>query len=186
MKFHHKIALAAVLGLAAGSLIFTGCEGSGKGDPNATVGVNFTGSYKNCGGSITTPAGSPPVTELALTQQGTALDAVDNNGTLYSGSLGGTPDPANPTASFNLSGALSSSNGSANISGTLKKTGDTLAQMTGSWLSPTFHGTIKASAVVAATVIPVTNAPPAISNNVVVVVTNSSTIGQGIRNRFGR
>ena len=170
MKSYWKFLMAALAMVAGGTLFFAGCENNNQGDPNAVVSVNFTGSYRNGGGSITTPAlADGAVTELDLTQQGTVLDAVDSRGTLYSGSLGSIPDSTDPTASFSLRSSVTT-NGQINITGTLRKTADTVAQMTGTWMTPDSHATLSATAVVSATVS--NTAPVTVVTNVTVVITN--------------
>ena len=173
MKTNWRFVLAVLAAAAGGTMFFTGCEKNNPGDPNAAVTVNFTGNYRNGGGSITAPPlASGAVTELDLTQQGTVLDAVDNFGTLYTGSLGSVPETNNPTASFSLRSAVMT-NGQINITGTLRKTAATVAQMTGTWITPGSVANISATAAVSATVS--NTAAATVVTNVTVVITNDTS-----------
>lgn len=178
MKSNRSYGLAVIAALAAGVMLFAGCEGNDTGDPNAKAGINFSGTYKKGGSSITSPTReSGEITELSLSQAGTSLEAVDNNGVSYEGSLGSIPGEGNTEVPFNLRGNVTAGL-QANLNGVLKQRSSTSAEMTGTWIESTFSASISATATITPVVVVDTNPP-----QVTVVVTNAPDTST---NRFPR
>lgn len=167
MKSNHSIALAALGVVAAAAVFFAGCEGADEGDPTAKAGIDFSGAYKKGGASITSPEHpGTSITELNLSQTGTSLEAVDNSGATYKGSLGAVPGEDATEVPFSLVGGANAG-AQANIHGTLRRTASTSAEMKGNWIEPTFSGTLLANAQI--TPVPVVNTNPPIN----IIITNA-------------
>lgn len=96
--------------LAGGLALLTACEGewtSGGGvdDFNNSRGagatVNFSGVYKGTmsGGRAVNGTSGAPITQLVISHGGNNIEVVDNNGSLYNGSIGSPGAVASPDAS---------------------------------------------------------------------------------------
>ena len=130
----------------------SGCE---VGSPDTTerqVGISVDGLYvgQNAGGRLTTANTGQAVTRLNLRQAGAALEATDNNGIRFAGSISGETFTRAP---FQMEGRTTSG-GIVTIVGTISTSG-TAATMTGSWVESALVGDVLASATVS------TNAPAA-------------------------
>ena len=150
MNIARPLALAAVTATTALTLFMTtGCEVDSATNINRDIPVNFAGVYRNGGNALTDPVNSgAPITQLNLTQSGDVLEGVDNNGSLWKGNIGNSPDAANPVASFTLTGKTTAGV-KVTDNGTLNKTGATSASMTGTWIEPNYYATLSATATVA-------------------------------------
>lgn len=168
MNFSRPLSLAAVAAVSAYLVLaFTGCEIDSATNVNRDIPVNFAGVYANGGNPLTSPANSgAAIKQLNLTQSGDVLEAVDNNGGIWKGSIGNSPDLSNPVASFTLEGRTTVG-AKVIANGTLNKTGSTTATMTGTWIEPNYYATINAAATVA----------PSPTNNPINTNTNSSITG---------
>ena len=162
---------ALVLSLAA---IITGCDISSGNNIVRGVSVDFTGVYRNDNGRIVTENSGATVTELNLRQQGDQLEAIDNNGLIYRGSLGSVRDS---NATFNLSGATTVGN-EVFISGTLTGA-DALGTMRADWIEPAISAVLFAAAAI--NPIP-TNAPPADGGGDDLVIQPAGSITVSINN----
>jgi hypothetical protein len=88
--------VCAVLGVvcgAVGAFLLAGCGGSEWSDDGFNTGsganVNFTGFYSQAGGGrIVSNSSGAPITTFTLFQTGNVVEAVDNNGSEYKGSVG--------------------------------------------------------------------------------------------------
>ncbi len=120
---------AALLALAhlAAILLPSGCEIDSADTFSRDVPVDFSGFYTACSGNLVGGNSGASITTLDLRQSGDRLEAVDNNGSIWRGSLG---EVQNGRSTFELkgrtttdtegifSGTLSSSDaGSTNSSG---------------------------------------------------------------------
>jgi hypothetical protein len=150
-----KLARLLALPLAAATLaIFAGCEVDSATDVQRNVGVDFTGFYTRAGTSNALLAvvgrnTGHSITSLDLRQGGDRLEAIDNNGIVFKGSIG-TFDGT--TASFDLSGKTTAGN-AATISGTLTAAGGstgtvgaTTGTMQGTWIEDSLFSTVFAQA----------------------------------------
>ncbi|MFH0907172.1 MAG: hypothetical protein V1929_00215 [bacterium] len=130
-----------------------GCELSPS--PNSTVrNIDFTveGHYTNpSGGPVVKNSSGGPISFLDIRQTGDALEALDNRGAIYPGSLN---DPTDQRATFTLQG-ITSGGGEAVLSGTFTKSG-TSSTLQGTWIESTMFENLYATATVGADA---TNAP---------------------------
>ena len=186
-----KLWLAEVVVLTFGIMACSWLSGCTVGSADSVIpssSGNFSGNYVGAGsnGVLVTQNTGNPVTSLMLTQYGNQLQAVDNNGILFHGTLGdvsgGSSSSSNTTssststsASFMLQGSTTAGN-SVVISGTLSANGTT-ATMRGVWAEPSLYGSIYG----AATISPIT--PPTPGPTTMTISPSSatlSTIGQTV------
>ena len=149
-----KFARAALLSLALCStaLLYLGCEIDSADEFLRNVTTDFTGFYDNPnGGNLVEKNSGEAITTLDLRQTGDRLEAVDNNGSIWRGTLG---EVRNGTTTFSMdgrttdgtegtfSGTLSSSDGGTSASGT---TASVQGTMQGTYIEfdrfSTFYGT---------------------------------------------
>lgn len=133
------------------SVFLAGCE---VGSPDTTtrqVGISVDGLYAGTltDGRLTSRNSGTAVTQFNLRQAGASLEATDNNGIRFAGSINGETASRAP---FTLEGRTTAGT-VVNIVGTINVSG-TSATMTGSWVEPSLIGDVQASASVS------TNAPP--------------------------
>lgn len=141
MYAHRFLAAAVALPLAL-TLLTTGCEVDSADTFIRDVPVDFSGFYTACDGdnAIVQANSGNRIRTLDLRQNGDQLEAFDNNGAIWRGSLG---EVQNGRSSFTLegrtstgieglfSGTLSSSDGgSSNTSGSVN------GSMTGTYIEP--------------------------------------------------
>lgn len=145
-------ACAAVLALAAATLV--SCQTDTPNSIERNVGVDYSGVYsgRNEGGGIATRNSGTLVTQFDLRQTGASLQAIDNLGAIWEGDIGNAPDAENLTATITLEGKTSAGQ-KVTISGTISKdsAGATTATMSGTWIEPDFYATVYAIGSVAAT-----------------------------------
>lgn len=136
---------------AASLLVMTGCEVDSASGVERTVGVDFTGFYSNPnGGNVTSRNSGRGVSSLDLRQGGDRLEAVDNNGGIWKGSIG---DFNGTTASFEMtgqttagkegrfSGTLTVNGGSTSTNGS---SGSAQGIMRGTYIESDFYATFYA------------------------------------------
>lgn len=138
-----RCALLAVLPWACA--ILSGCEVGSPDNTERQVGISVDGLYvgQNAGGRLTTANTGPAVTRLNLRQAGASLEATDNNGIRFAGSISGETSTRAP---FQLEGRTTAG-GVVNIVGTISTSGTT-ATMFGSWVEASLVGDVLASATV--------------------------------------
>ena len=148
MKSYRWFWLAASISLP---LMLTGCEVGSPDTSIRQVGISVDGLYAGTltGGRLTSRNSGAAVTQLNLRQTGSSLEATDNNGIRFAGSINGESSSRAP---FTLEGRTTAG-AVVNIVGTINVSGTT-ASMIGSWVEPSLIGDIQASASVT------TNAPP--------------------------
>lgn len=99
----NRLSGALLSALLIGLVVSTGCDFTSGGDGfNTSRGradVNFSGTYNGSlsGGRAVERTSGGPITRLVISQQGDALEVLDNNGSRYQGRIGGvsvvtTPD----------------------------------------------------------------------------------------------
>ncbi len=144
--------LAAVA--AALAMLTAGCEVDSSSDEFIRdVSIDFTGYYTHpTSDRIVSRNSGSAITSLDLRQDGDQLEAIDNNGSIWRGSLG---DVNGGSSSFELegtttsgdagffSGTLSSSDGGTSTSGTTSSAEGT---MTGTYIENDFFSTFYAQA----------------------------------------
>jgi hypothetical protein len=137
-------------GLLAVGLL-PGCEVGSPDTLEATANGDFSGRYANGSSRMVDNNSGNAINTLALNQSGNQLQAVDNNGILFKGTLG---DILNSSASFTLNGVTTAGQTVA-INGTLRASGTT-ATMTGIWVEPGVYSSIYGTATISA----ITNSSP--------------------------
>ena len=175
MKTLRRSLPALLLGLAAGALII-GCTVDSANSTFRTVSVNVAGVYRydgnNCAndGRFVTANSGRSVISLDVRQTGDSLEAIDNNGIVFRGTIGNVSDS---TASYNLEGSTTAGNGVV-ISGSIE-VGGGQGVMRATWIEDTFFATLCGSA----------NGPSATTNAPIVTnATNGSiTISAGLLER---
>lgn len=128
-------------------LALCGCEVGSADSVVRMVAIDFSGFYQGYGtnGSqmVVPPNSGTEVTLLNLRQNGDQLEAIDNNGLVFRGTLGNLVDT---TASFTLEGQTTVGQ-AVTISGTLNGSG-TEATMRGTWIEPSQYSTLSAKGVI--------------------------------------
>jgi len=124
-----RVGLTLVAGLTMVAL--TGCEWDGSSGSNSSrgagAGVNFSGVYRSDATSIVV---GKPITRLVLTQSGNNIQARDNNGSTYSGSVGAPGVLSSPGADGTYAARAALLQAQINFSGTNKDSGES-AEFTG-------------------------------------------------------
>lgn len=136
----------AALAMAGFAFLFQGCEVDSANDVQRTVGVDFSGFYTNgtnSGNRITSRNSGAPITSLDLRQGGDRLEAIDNSGLVWTGSLG---EFNGASSSFELTGQTTAGT-QGRFSGTLSTSaGSTVGSMTGTYIEDAFYATFSATA----------------------------------------
>lgn len=154
MKHFSPRLLARVSALLCLGFI-AGCSIDSADEFYRDVSVNFSGYYTGRnGGNIVAANTGAAITSLDLRQTGDSLEAVDNNGNIWRGSLGEVQDG---TSSFDLngqttagteatlSGSISSSDGGSSETGT---TANASGTMQGTYIEPDRFSTFYATATI--------------------------------------
>lgn len=139
--------LLASVSIAA-LLFFSACEISGRNETVREVSINVAGSYVNSSGIPSNQSGSR-ITLLAISQSGDRLNAVDNLGARWNGSIGRAQSNL---ATITLRG-MTNSGVEVVITGTITVNG-TDARLTGTWVEPGLASPVSATATVAAAPVP--------------------------------
>lgn len=144
----------AAMAVVGGTMLFQGCEVDSASDVQRTVGVDFTGFYTNPneGENITSRNSGTAISSLDLRQGGDRLEAIDNTGRIWTGSLG---EFNGTSSSFELngtttagtagkfSGTISTSGGSSTNSGSASQ-----GTMSGTYIEDGFFATFLARAAI--------------------------------------
>ncbi len=144
----------AAVAVAGGAILFQGCEVDSASDVQRTVGVDFTGFYTNPndGENITSLNSGTPISSLDLRQCGDRLEAIDNTGRIWTGSLG---EFNGTSSSFELNGTTTAGT-AGKFSGTLSTSGDlvtnaangSVGTMSGTYIEDGFFATFLARATI--------------------------------------
>lgn len=158
--------LGVLLTLTAGltTLFLLGCEIDSADSVVRNVEINYAGFYVGDGGSLVSQQTGAKTTSLNLRQTGDQLEAVDNNGIVFRGTLGSIVDE---TATFVLDGATTAGQ-SVTIDGTLTASG-TEGTMRGTWIEPALYGTVSGKATINPS--PTNSPSPSTNTNTSVVIT---------------
>jgi hypothetical protein len=136
--------------LGAAALLAAAAAGGCDVSSSSTVArrtLAVAGVYRNPeGGRIVDRNSGAAVTSLSLQQYGDRIEAVDNNGRLFRGTIGGENGSV---ASFEMKGDTTSGV-AVTLTGTIAVDG-TASRMQATWIEPSLLGTLVASATVAAT-----------------------------------
>ena len=156
MKAKIGLMMVLMLGLlAVGAL--PGCEVGSPNNVTALANGDFSGQYAGTTNSalVANNSGSP-VTTLTLNQSGNQLQALDNNGILFKGTIGdilgssgsstNSSSSSSMSATFTLNG-LTTAGQTVTINGNLHASGTT-ATMTGLWIEPGLNSSINGTATI--------------------------------------
>ena len=139
---------------------YVGCSVDSSDEFYRDVGVDFTGYYTpKSGDRIVVNNSGAAITTLNLIQTGDDLQAVDNNGRIFKGTIGEVIDQ---TASFTMEGPTTTGS-EGTFAGNLRKTGDTSADMSGTWVEADRFSTFAATGSVSPT--PTNDPSPTNSTN---------------------
>lgn len=161
MKYRTPILVGGgVAAVAVAFLVGNGCTGDSVEGGVRLVGLSVEGFYAHpeSGNAMVRRTTGADVESLNLMQHGDYLEAFDNNGVVFSGTIGKVTDTN--LATFTLEGQ-STAGQPATISGTISVQGSD-ATMRGSWIEPTLLSEVYAVATVP------TNAPPPVTTNTTV------------------
>jgi pectate disaccharide-lyase len=130
--------------LLVSSLVFLGCEVGSSDSATRTMNFNVTGIYRNTdtnanNGKLISDNSGSPITQLNLRQTGDLLEGNDNNGKIFTGTIGDEGD-------FTMTG-LTTAGTEGTMTGTIGTSGDQ-ATMRGTWIEPSLYGTIYGVATV--------------------------------------
>ncbi len=128
----------------AGATLYMGCKIGSSDSVSRHVGINVAGLYSSNRGHIVSRNTGAAITQLNLIQDGDRLQAIDNNGMIFKGTIGNASIDA---ASFTLKG-LTTAGAEGIISGSITVSGE-IANMGGTWAEPTLFGDVIATAFVA-------------------------------------
>ena len=154
--------------------LFLGCEIDSAESVITDVDIIVEGYYTNPkGGNLVQENTGNPITSLNVLQDGSSLEAIDNNGLIFRGSIGQVTEGS--TASFTLEG-YTSTRAAATIVGNFSVSGSE-STMRGTWAEPTLYSTVFGTATVP------TNAPPETNTTdevELVASTTTLTIGDAV------
>ena len=151
MKQYRIPALVLCSLLFISSLVFLGCEVGSSDSVTRTMEVDFTGLYTadtDVSTDLVSPANSGTrVTSLNLIQSGDQLQAIDNNGIVFGGTLNDVSENSGTAAAgFTLEGSTTAGK-SVTISGSLSGSGTT-AEMRGTWIEPDMYAYVTGQATI--------------------------------------
>jgi len=128
----------AVLG-ALGVLALAGCEIDSAEKAQRDVPIYVAGVYRHpdAGSRLVADNSGEPIEQLDLRQDGDALEAVDNNGSIFRGRIERVDGTV---ASFSLKGINTAGN-EGTIAGTISVSGSS-AEMRGTWIEETLYSTV--------------------------------------------
>lgn len=151
--------------LAAGSWMFLGCELESANSVTRETDINVAGVYMHptAGSTLVSKNSGEAITRFDLRQSGDQLEAIDNNNSIWRGTLGRESDTL---ASFVLTGETTAGQG-ATADGTIEVSGSS-ATMRGTWTEASYYGVIYGQATVP---LAPTNAPD--TNSTTTVATPS-------------
>jgi hypothetical protein len=137
---------AALVCLVTASFFLISCDGDSAETAIRDIVLRISGVYRHpdAGSTLVSQNTGNPITQLDLRQTGDQLEAIDNNGGIFKGTIGQESDTQ---GSFTLDGQTSVGQ-PATIAGTINKSGDNLAEMRGTWIEPSLFGTVFGVAIV--------------------------------------
>ena len=123
--------------------LYMGCRIDSADSVTRNVRVNVGGLYANNGSRLITQNTGAAITQLNVIQDGDRLQAIDNNGLIFRGTIGSA---SGESATFNLKGRTTAGEEGI-LSGSITVSGNR-ATMRGTWAEPTLFGNVLAFATV--------------------------------------
>ena len=123
--------------------LYMGCKIDSADSVTRNVRINVGGLYANNGSRLITQHTGAAITQLNVIQDGDRLQAIDNNGLIFRGTIGSASEGS---ATFNLKGRTTAGEEGV-LSGTITVSGND-ATMRGTWAEPTLFGNVLAFAKV--------------------------------------
>jgi hypothetical protein len=155
LKIGWIVVMVLMLGMFAVGLL-PGCQVGNPNDVTTVANGSFAGNYVGASNGVLVANNSgAAVTSLTVSQAGNQLQAVDNNGILFKGTIGdilntsgGSSNASSTSASatFTLNGATTAGQ-SVTINGTLSANG-AAATMTGLWVEPGLYSSVNGTATI--------------------------------------
>jgi len=138
--------IACFLALGLGALSFNGCD-SGSSDTIRNVSIDFSGFYDGADGGyfVEPPNSGHRVTSMNLFQTGDQLEAIDNCGLIWRGTIGNINDDTK-VATFEMEGQTTAGQ-PVTIAGTLTGSGDT-GEMRAQWIEPNVLAVVNGDAII--------------------------------------
>lgn len=146
-KFLYAI---SACGLVSLGVLISGCETDSSNTVIRNVDITVEGYYS--GSPIVSQNTGASITSLNLRQTGDQLEAIDNNNSVFSGTIGQVTDSS--VASFTITGLTTVGN-EATISGSITVSGSQ-ATMNGTWIEDSLYGSVYATATVPTNSVPET------------------------------
>ncbi len=144
---HLTVAGAAALVVIA---VLSACDISSSGSATRNVPIVVEGFYARNGEPIVSRTSGAPVRNLNLRQSGDQLEAIDNNGIVFRGTIGQVIEGSRAT--FTMEGRSTTGN-RATLAGNFNVEGGT-STMSGSWIEDMLVGQLFATAQVPTNVVP--------------------------------
>lgn len=139
-----KKILGAGLAVAAmAGAVLVGCEVGSPDTVIRQVALTIAGFYANSGGNIVSENTGEAIETLNLIQDGSDLQAIDNNGRIFRGSISASSESS---AQIQLTGATSA--GAQGIIQAVVTVSGSSATMQGTWIEPSLYGTVYGTATV--------------------------------------
>lgn len=131
--------------LALGCWVFLGCELESANSVTREADIYVAGVYEHptAGSLLVSENSGEPITRFDLRQSGDQIEAIDNNDSVWRGTLGKESDTL---ASFTLSGKTTAGE-DATADGTIETSGGS-ATMRGTWVEASVYGVIYGVATV--------------------------------------
>ncbi|MDF3130730.1 hypothetical protein P0Y35_16085 [Kiritimatiellaeota bacterium B1221] len=143
-KFRSFLIMGTALATGAFFLFLTACEISNGDETVRQVSIQVAGIYSSSSGIASRQSGQT-ITSLNISQSGDQLDAIDNLGARWTGTIG---QADSSLATVNLKG-LTSTGEQVVITGNISIDG-TSGTLSGSWIEPVIRSDVYAQATVAA------------------------------------
>jgi len=140
--------LPVFAGMLTVGILIAGCEIDSAESATRSVNIDVEGFYSNPdGGPMVENNTGQPITDLNVRQAGDRLEAIDNSGMIYKGTIGqviGDSDPR--SATFTLTGNNTAGH-KATWSGNFEVAG-TVSTMSGTWIEDAYYSRFHATAKV--------------------------------------
>lgn len=133
--------------LVAALFIYTGCDIDSADSVSRNVPINVNGLYRNNGSRVVSQNTGAAITALNIVQDGSRLQAIDNNGIVFKGNIGTVEaTTGSGSASFTMTGRTTAG-AEGVMTGSISISGQT-ATLRGTWAEPAVFGNLVASATV--------------------------------------